>query len=182
MKTKTTSQFGKLTDEQIENLKAMGFMEEIPEEPVEEKVQLVEDVPLVEEKIEEVKEMSSKFVFEFDFMDDEVDEKFVLNEMQEAMKQVFFKKDENGIKNSVKMSRVHLYIPTEDENGLPYGNFNGAGPRAITMYQPDHPEAGKGKNYGKVFYRWSNPKVVPLMEAIFERCGWNPEELLKEEE
>lgn len=173
-RTNTTFQ-SNLTDEQIENLKAMGFMEEIPEEPVEERVQLM-DIPLVEEKIQEVKEMKdSKFVFEFDFMDDEVDEKFVLNELQEAMKRVL--RD-----NSKKMAQARFFINGEDENGLAYGNFNGAGPRAITMYQPDHPEAGKGKNYGKVFYRWTNPKVVPLMEAIFQECGWNPEELLKEEE
>ncbi len=167
MKTNTRNQ-SNLTDESREMLIQMGINpdnapEEIFEEPSEE--------TMIVEK--ETAEEKAKFVFDFDLFEEEDEEEFTLNELQKAMQKVLRQ-------NSRKMARARFYISGEDESGLPYGNFNGAGPRAITMYQPDHPEAGKGRNYGKVFYKWGDSRVVALMDAIFEECGWDKELLLKE--
>ena len=148
--------------ELLEQLKAVGFEFETPEPKAEEVVEPMEETTPTSE---------NPFVFSFDMMDKKEEgevegETFELNKLQEAMKKVL--RD-----NSKEMARARFFINGEDENGLPYGNFNGAGKRAITMYQPEHPDAGTGRNYGKVFYRWSNPKVVALMDAIFMECGWD---------
>lgn len=172
MNDKRNTTQSNLTDESRQMLIQMGINpdnapEELFEEPYE------EEVIVLEEDVEETVEEKPKFVFEFDLFEEEDEEEFTLNELQKAMQKVLRQ-------NSKKMARARFYISGEDENGLPYGNFNGAGPRAITMYQPDHPEAGKGRNYGKVFYKWGDSRVVALMNAIFEECGWNKEELLEE--
>lgn len=166
MKNNENQSISNLTDEQISQMykeyENMGFsFNEVPEEIVEPKPETSQ-----EEKDK------PKFVFTFEQFEDE-EENFELPEIYKRMKKVL-------IENSKPMSRARFYIKSEDENGLPFGNFNGAGNRAITMYQPDHPEAGTGRNYGKMFYRWTNPKVMGLMDAIFEECGWDKNELMEE--
>ena len=169
-RTTTTTQ-GNMIDEQ----EILGAFNIGDFKPVEGKIitptpETITPVPAVSPK------KAPKFVFNADeVFGGEEEEKFTLNDLQKAMKDVLQA-------NSKAMARARVFITGEDENGLPFGNFNGAGNRAITMYQPDHPEAGTGRNYGKVFYRWSNPKVVDLMNAIFEECGWDPAELLEENE
>ena len=176
MAIKNNLDFGNMTDEQIASIEAMGLMAPsvIPEISPEEET--VEEV-----KIEiiggdgETKTVAPKFVFKAEDIFESNEEEFELNELEKEMRTVLQV-------NSKEMARARLFISGEDENGLPFGNFNGAGGRAITMYQPEHPEAGTGRNYGKVFYRWTNPKVVELMHAIFEECGWDPAELLEQDE
>lgn len=166
MNGKTINPRSTMTDEELakEYMEIAGFSFTPEDEPVEE-------VPL--EIVEETPAKAPKFVFSFDMMDENgPSEKFVMNALQEAMADVLRQ-------NSKEMARARFFINGEDENGLPYGNFNGAGARAITMYQPEHPKAGKGRNYGKVFYPWTDERVVSLMNAIFEECGWDPQELLK---
>lgn len=173
MNDKRNTTQGNLTDESREMLIQMGINPD--NAPVEEDIyeKSYEEI-VIPEEVEETGEKECKFVFEFDLFEEEDKEEFTLNELQKAMKEVLRQ-------NSKKMARARFYISGEDENGIPYGNFNGAGPRAITMYQPDHPDAPKsGRNYGKVFYKWGDSRVVELMNAIFEECGWNKEELLEE--
>lgn len=175
MQSKNELNFSNMTDEQIASIEAMGLMAPsvIPEITSEEETEEV--------KVEiiggdgEAKPVTPKFVFKAEDVFDSQEEEFELNELEKEMRKVLQA-------NSKEMARARLFISGEDENGLPFGNFNGAGGRAITMYQPDHPEAGTGRNYGKVFYRWTNPKVVELMHAIFEECGWDPAELLEKDE
>jgi len=169
MSKRTTTTQSNMTDEQVLGAFNIGDFK-----PVEGKVITpeaeVNPSPTVPAK------KAPKFVFNADeVFGDEEEEKFTLDDLQKAMKDVLQA-------NSKAMARARVFISGEDENGLPFGNFNGAGNRAITMYQPDHPEAGTGRNYGKVFYRWSNSKVVDLMNAIFEECGWDPAELLEQDE
>lgn len=163
MKNNESISMSNLTDEQIATMyEDIGFgFDEVPEEIVE-----------PETKTSEEKD-KPKFVFTFEEQFEDEKENFELPELYKRMKKVL-------VQNSKAMSRARFYIKGEDENGLPFGNFNGAGNRAITMYQPDHPEAGTGRNYGKMFYRWTNPKVIALMDAIFEECGWDKNELMEE--
>lgn len=110
-------------------------------------------------------------------------ERFKLSEEDEELKQFLITQNEDfGFDEEtgealtpskfLARQRPRVHIGTiEEATGLAYGVFNGAGARAITMYNPDHPDAPtSGPNYGKVFYRWGEARVEGLLHAIFDEC------------
>lgn len=156
-----------MTDEQLAQMyESFGFEEEVQE-------------PESEPVVEEVPETTTKLTLNFGVEDAE-EGGFELPVLYEAMKEAFSQRIE-GETLSVLMARERIFLKQKDEQGIEYGNFNGAGPRAITMYQPEHPDAPKsGRNYGKVFYHWDEERIVPLLDAIFEAYGLDPQVALQE--
>lgn len=169
-----------LTAEQIELNNRLG----IPMPNVEGEVLVPEvvEVPKTSETpVKEVKTRKFSFKIENSLGGEEPrKERFKLSEEDEQLKQFLITKNEdfkdedgNAITPSLFLARQRnprVYINTvEESTGLKYGVFNGAGPRAITMYNPDHPDAPtSGPNYGKVFYHWNEERVVKLLHAIFD--------------
>lgn len=174
----TTTQ-GTLTDEQIALNARLG----IPTPEIEGEI-LTSEAEVVETPVKEIKTRRFNFKVENTLPTEEPRKRFKLSEEDEELKQFLITEDaELGMTPSLFLARqrprVHIGA-IEESTGLAYGVFNGAGKRAITMYNPDHPDAPtSGPNYGKVFYRWSDEAVVGLLHAIFEQCF---EETLEEVE
>lgn len=170
MNDKNNVSMSNMTDEQLANLyeeyAGFGFeSNEIPEpEP-----EIVEEIP------EEIPETTTKLTLKL--FKEEVNEDFKLPILYEAMKEAFDQTIE-GDRLSVIMANAHLLVKTDNEV---FGNFNGAGPIAVTMFNPEHPDAPKsGKNYGKVFYHWDDDQIMELLDAIFETYGLDPQIALEE--
>ena len=166
----TTISQGTLTDEQIALNARLG----IPTPEIEGEV-LTSEAEVVEIPVKEIKTRKFNFKVENTLPTEEPRKRFKLSEEDEELKQFLITEDaELGMTPSLFLARqrprVHIGA-IEESTGLAYGVFNGAGKRAITMYNPDHPDAPtSGPNYGKVFYRWSDEAVVGLLHAIFEQC------------
>lgn len=166
------NEFKELSTSDVESLEMMGITPDmIPEmvNPAEEEPK--EEVMTIKEETSPEEEILSKFVFKLDESVEDQEE-FELPAFYKKFKETLTKKDANGISNSIRMARQvpKIKIETiEEETGLPYGIFNGAGPVAITMYNPEHPDAPKsGRNYGKVFYRWGEERVMGVADAIYK--------------
>lgn len=164
-----------LTAEQIELNNRLG----IPMPNVEGEV-LTSEAEVVETPVKEVKTRRFSFKVENTLPTEEPRKRFKLSKEDEELKEFLITKNEdfkdedgNAITPSLFLARQRnprVYINTvEESTGLEYGVFNGAGARAITMYNPDHPDAPtSGPNYGKVFYKWGEERVVKLLHAIFD--------------
>ena len=163
-----------LTDEQIALNARLGIpTPDVKGEVLSPKAEVVETP--VETPVKEVKTRRFSFKIENSLPVEEPKERFKLSKEDEELKQFLITEDEElGMTPSLFLARqrprVHIGA-IEESTGLAYGVFNGAGAKAITMYNPDHPDApSSGQNYGKVFYRWSDEAVVGLLHAIFEQC------------
>ena len=178
MKTKMTTTQGNLTDEQIALNARLG----IPTPEVEGEI-LTSEAEVVETPVKEVKTRRFNFKVENTLPTEEPRKRFKLSEEDEELKQFLITQNEDfGFDEKtgealtpskfLARQRPRVYISTvEEATGLAYGVFNGAGARAITMYNPDHPDAPtSGPNYGKVFYRWGEERVEGLLHAIFDEC------------
>jgi len=191
MKIRTNSAQSNLTDEQIALNARLG----IPTPEVEGEI-LTSETKVVETPVKEVKTRKFSFKIENTLPTaTEPEERFELSEEDEELKQFLTTKNEEfGLDEKgealtpskfLARQRPRIHIDKiEEATGLSYGVFNGAGARAITMYNPDHPDAPKsGANYGKVFYRWGEKRVEGLLHAIFEQCfEETSEEQVEEEE
>lgn len=166
---KNTQQDFKALEVENENvLEAYGFsFDEIPEEPRDE-IMYRESTIMKPETKEEI-DLASIFELKVPDVEEEIEEETVeFNETEEAMITLLKEK-------SRELSKYCFYIEKEDADGIPYGNFNGAGDRAITMYQPDSPKsANNGRNYGKMFYQWKKTITKDVLYAIFEQAQVNP--------
>ena len=151
--------------ENLEALEAYGF--DIPdyevEEPEDEKIYMESKTMKPETKEIDLEAMFSLKVEE---TVEEVPVEF--SDVEEAMISLLKEK-------SRELAGYRFFIEGLDEDGVPFGNFNGAGDRAITMYQPDSEKTpDSGRNYGKRFYRWTEGDVKDVLYAIFEQAQVNP--------
>ena len=161
MKTTQTQNLKALEVENKEALEAYGFsFNEIPEEPRDEIMYRESTIMKPEEEID----LEAIFELDEDAIEEVEEEIVEFNKTEEAMITLLKEK-------SRELSQFCFYIEKKDGEGIEFGNFNGAGDRAITMYQPEHPDAPKsGKNYGKMFYRWTNEAVKDVLYGIFEQA------------
>ena len=152
--------------ENLEALEAYGFdipQYEIIEEPEDERIYMETKTMKKETPID----LEAIFELDEDAVEEEIEEEVEFNETEQAMIDLLKEK-------SRELSQFCFYIERKDGEGIEFGNFNGAGDRAITMYQPEHPDAPKsGKNYGKMFYRWTNEVVKDVLYGIFEQAKKN---------
>lgn len=163
MKTTQTQNLKALEVENKEALEAYGFsFDEIPEEPEDEKIYMESKTMKPETKID----LEAMFSLKVEETVEEVPVEF--SDVEEAMISLLKEK-------SRELAGYRFFIEGLDEDGVPFGNFNGAGDRAITMYQPDSEKTpDSGRNYGKRFYRWTEGDVKDVLYAIFEQAQVNP--------
>ena len=167
MKNTQTQDFKALEVENKEALEAYGFsFDEIPEEPRDEIMYRESTIMKPETK----KEINLEEMFSLKVPEETVEEEVPVefSDVEEAMISLLQEK-------SRELAGYRFFIEGLDKDGVPFGNFNGAGKRAITMYQPDSEQTpDSGRNYGKRFYKWTEGDVKDVLYAIFEQAQINP--------